>query len=66
MRLFFVKIFIRNLSRKGLFPVINIAGLSIGLAAVLLIYAFIFNEYSKPVENFYYSIIQLFSHVLSS
>ena len=46
MNLFFVKIFIRNLSRKGLFPVINIAGLSIGLAAVLLIYAFIFNEYS--------------------
>ena len=43
---FFVKIFIRNLSRKGLFPIINIAGLSIGLAAVLLICAFIFNEYS--------------------
>ena len=43
---FFLKIFIRNLSRKGLFPIINIAGLSIGLAAVLLICAFIFNEYS--------------------
>ena len=43
---FFTKIFIRNLSRKGMFPIINIAGLSIGLAAVLLICAFIFNEYS--------------------
>jgi len=43
---FFFKIFIRNLSRKGLFPIINIVGLSIGLAAVLLICAFIFNEYS--------------------
>jgi len=46
MNFFFLKIFIRNLSRKGLFPIINIVGLSIGLAAVLLICAFIFNEYS--------------------
>ena len=46
MNTFFLKIFIRNLSRKGLYPIINISGLAIGLTVVLLICAFIFNEYS--------------------
>ena len=46
MNLFFLKIFTRNISRQGIFPVINLAGLSIGLTVVLLICAFIFNEYS--------------------
>ena len=46
MNLFFLKIFCRNLSRQGMFPVINLAGLSIGLSVVLLISAFVFNEYS--------------------
>jgi len=46
MNLFFLKIFVRNLSRQGVFPIINIAGLSIGLTAVLLICAYIFNEFS--------------------
>ncbi len=43
---FFFKVFRRNLTRQGLFPLINIAGLAIGLTVVLLICAFIFNEYS--------------------
>ena len=46
MNLFFLKIFTRNISRQGIFPVINLTGLSIGLTVVLLICAFIFNEYS--------------------
>ena len=44
--LFFVKIFARSLSRQGTFPFINIAGFAAGLAAVLLICAYVFNEYS--------------------
>ena len=44
--LFFLKIFTRNLSRQGMFPLINIAGLAVGLAVVLLICAYVFNEYS--------------------
>ena len=46
MKMFFVKIFCRNLTRQGKFPIINIAGLSVGLAVVLLISAFVFNEFS--------------------
>ena len=46
MNLFFLKIFCRNISRQGMFPIINIAGLSVGLAVVLLISAFVFNEFS--------------------
>jgi len=46
MNRFFLKIFTRNLSRQGMFPLINIAGLAVGLAVVLLICAYIFNEYS--------------------
>ncbi len=36
----------RNLRRDGVFSLINIAGLSVGLTVVLLICAMIFNEYS--------------------
>ncbi len=43
---FFFNIFRRNITRQGIFPIINIAGLAIGLMVVLLICAFIFNEYS--------------------
>ncbi len=43
---YFFTIAKRSLTRQGMFPLINIAGLSIGLTVVLLICAFIFNEYS--------------------
>jgi len=46
MNWYFIKIFTRNLFRQGMFPFINIAGLSVGLAVVLLICAYTFNEYS--------------------
>ena len=46
MNRFFLKIFTRNLSRQGMFPFINIAGLAVGLAVVLLICSYIFNEFS--------------------
>ena len=54
MNLFFLKIFIRNISRQGVFPIINIAGLTLGLGVVLLICTFIFNEYSfdKSFTNY--------------
>jgi len=44
--MFYLKIFYRNLFRQGMFQWINIAGLAVGLIVVLLICAFIFNEYS--------------------
>ena len=44
--LFFLKISLKSLSRRGVFQVINIAGLSIGLAIVLLISLLVFNEQS--------------------
>ena len=46
MNWFFIKIFSRSFSRKGKFPFINVAGLSVRLAVVLLICAYVFNEYS--------------------
>ena len=46
MNWFFFKIIWRNLTKRDVFPVINILGLSIGLAAVLLISLLIFNELS--------------------
>ena len=46
MNLFFFKITFRNLFKRGVFPIINILGLSIGLAAVLLICLLTFNELS--------------------
>jgi ABC-type antimicrobial peptide transport system permease subunit len=46
MNWFFIKIFARNISRQGMFPLINITGLAVGLMVVLLICAYIFNEYS--------------------
>jgi len=46
MNWYFFKITWRNISKRGLFPIINIAGLSIGLAVVLLISLLIFHEQS--------------------
>ena len=46
METFFLKITWRSLVRRGLFPIINILGLSIGLAVVLLISLLIFSERS--------------------
>ncbi|MDR0796646.1 MAG: ABC transporter permease [Tannerella sp.] len=46
MNLFFFNIIWRNLTKRSVFPIINIAGLSIGLAVVLLIGLLIFNEWS--------------------
>ena len=46
MNWFFFNITWRSLVKRGLFPIINILGLSIGLAVVLLISLLIFNELS--------------------
>jgi len=46
METFFLNITWRSLVRRGLFPIINILGLSIGLAVVLLISLLIFSERS--------------------
>ena len=43
---YFFRITWRSLSKRGVFPIINILGLSIGLAVVLLISLLIFNEQS--------------------
>jgi len=58
MNLFFLKITWRSLTQRGVFPIINIAGLSIGLAVVLLISLLIFSETSfdrqfKQSKNIY-------------
>ena len=58
MNLFFFKIILRSLSKRGVFQIINILGLSIGLAVVLLISLLIFNEKSfdrsfKESKNIY-------------
>jgi len=58
MNLFFLKITWRSLTQRGVFPIINILGLSIGLAVVLLISLLIFNETSfdrqfKESRNIY-------------
>jgi len=58
MNLFFLKITWRSLTQRGVFPIINIAGLSIGLAVVLLISLLIFHERSfdkqfKESRNIY-------------
>ena len=55
---YFLKITIKNLNRRGLFPIINILGLSIGLAVVLLISLLNFYEQSfdrgfKESKNIY-------------
>jgi len=55
---FFSNITLRSLYKRGLFPIINILGLSIGLAVVLLISLLIFHEYSfdrgfKESKNIY-------------
>ncbi len=44
--LYYLKIAWRSLRRDGIFSLINIAGLSVGLTVVLIICTFIFNEYS--------------------
>ena len=58
MNLFFLKITWRSLTQRGVFPIINILGLSIGLAVVLLISLLIFSETSfdrqfKESRNIY-------------
>ena len=58
MNWFFFKITWRNLVKRGVFPIINIVGLSIGLTVVLLISLWIFNEWSfdrsfKESRNIY-------------
>ena len=58
MFIFFYKITWRSLSKRNVFPIINILGLSIGLAVVLLISMFNFNELSfdksfKESNNIY-------------
>jgi len=58
MNLFFLKIILRNLSRRGVFTVVNILGLSISLAVVLLMYLQINHELSfdksfKESKNIY-------------
>ena len=58
MNIFFLNIMWRSLFRRGVFPIINILGLSIGLAVVLLISLLVFNERSfnkqfKENKNIY-------------
>jgi ABC-type lipoprotein release transport system permease subunit len=58
MNWFFFKITWRNLVKRGVFPIINMVGLSIGLTVVLLISLWIFNEWSfdrgfKESRNIY-------------
>ncbi len=55
---FFFNISWRSLTKRGVFPIINIIGLSIGLAVVLLICLLIYNEQSfdksfKKSDNIY-------------
>ena len=55
---YFIQISWRNLTKRGTFPIINIAGLSIGLTVVLLISMLIYNEWSfdksfKESKNIY-------------
>lgn len=48
----FIKLSIRNLFRKNrLFTLINVAGLAIGLASLLLVSLFIYDEYSFDTYN---------------
>src|SRR5215510_2639123 len=44
--MFHIKIIIRNLQRGGIYSVINIGGLAIGMAAAILIIAWIYHEWS--------------------
>ncbi len=50
---FFFNISWRSLTKRGIFPIINIIGLSIGLAVGLLIYLLIYNErsFDKSFRN---------------
>ena len=41
-----LKIMLRNLKRGGLYSAINIGGLAIGMAAAILILAWIYHEWS--------------------
>ena len=43
---FHLKIMLRNLQRGGVYSVINIGGLAIGMAAAILILAWIYHEWS--------------------
>ena len=44
--LFHLKIMLRNLQRGGIYSVINVGGLAIGMAAAILIFAWIYHEWS--------------------
>jgi len=43
---FHLKIMLRNLQRGGIYSVINVGGLAIGMAAAILILAWIYHEWS--------------------
>ena len=53
MNNFFLKLALKSLRKRGVFQIINMAGLAIGLAVVLLISLLIFNErsYNKSFEE---------------
>jgi len=58
MNLYFFKITLRSLVKRGVFPIINILGLSIGLTVVLLISLLVFSDLSfdkqfKESNNIY-------------
>jgi len=40
------KIILRNLRRGGIYSAINVGGLAIGMAAAILIFAWIYHEWS--------------------
>ena len=44
--MFHLKIMLRNLQRGGIYSAINISGLAIGMAAAILIFAWIYHEWS--------------------
>ena len=44
--MYHLKIILRNLRRGGIFSAINIDGLAIGMAAAILIFAWIYHEWS--------------------
>ncbi|HOO11091.1 MAG TPA: ABC transporter permease, partial [Cyclobacteriaceae bacterium] len=47
----YLKLILRNLKRRGLFTFINVAGLAIGLASVLVIVSYVKNELSYDKFN---------------
>jgi putative ABC transport system permease protein len=66
MFLHFLKIAVRSIRKKGLFSVLNILGLSIGIASFLVILLYVFQEtsFEKRHEN-YESTFRIEEHFLS-